>query len=51
MKNQLKEVYGRRVTPGAKIIMLVVIIFLGLHVAFTEGSHVDKKQAETTVVE
>jgi hypothetical protein len=51
MKNQLKEAYSRRVTPGVKIVMLIVIIFLGLHVAYTEGSRVDKNQIETTIVE
>jgi hypothetical protein len=51
MKNQLKEAYDRRITPGVKIFMLVVIVFLGLHLAYTEGNRVDRKQAETTVVE
>jgi hypothetical protein len=50
MKNKLKEVYSRRVTPGFRIVMLIVIVLLGLHVAYTEGNDVGKKQAETTIV-
>ncbi|MGC1240384.1 MAG: hypothetical protein WA874_02290 [Chryseosolibacter sp.] len=45
MENQLKHLYGRRTTPGVKILMLVVIIFLGLHLAFSEASHSDKNHA------
>jgi hypothetical protein len=51
MKNHLKESYDRRITPRVKIFMLVVILFLGLHLAYTEGNRADKKHAETTVVE
>ena len=51
MKNQLKDLYGRRTTPGVKILMLIFIIVLGLHLAFTEARHVDKKHmpADTSI--
>lgn len=39
MENLLRTSYGRRITPGVKIFTLIVIIFLGLRLAFTEGSH------------
>jgi hypothetical protein len=51
MKTQLKDIYGRRTTPGVKILMLVVIIFLGLHLAFGEASNDDKKHFDKTMVE
>jgi hypothetical protein len=51
MKNQLKDLYGRRITPGVKIIMLVAIIFLGMHLAFNEASHAGNKHADKMIVE
>jgi hypothetical protein len=51
MKKQLKDVYGRRITPGVKILMLVVIIFLGMHLAFNEASHGSNKHADKMIVE
>ena len=37
VENKLKELYGRRTTPGVKILVLVVVIILGLHLAFSEA--------------
>jgi hypothetical protein len=51
MKTHVKELYGRRITPVVRIFMLVVIIFLGLHLAFTGAGHDDQHHVETTIVE
>ena len=51
MKRQLKDIYGKRTTPGVKILMLVVIIFLGLHLAFGDASDGDQKHANKTIIE
>ena len=45
MENHLKDLYGRRMTPGVKIFMLIVVIFLGLHLAFSERDQSDKINA------
>lgn len=45
MKNQLKDLYGRRTTPGVKIFMLIVLIFLGLHLVFNKAVKSDKTHA------
>lgn len=50
MKNQLKDIYGRRITPNVKIFILVVIIFLGVSLAFTGPGHGDKKHADKVMV-
>jgi len=49
MNTELKNLYGRRITPGVRIIILVVLILLGLHLVFTEAKsgdwkHEDKQQ-------
>lgn len=41
MEDQLKELYGRRTTPGVKILMLIVVIFLGLHLVFSKAGQSD----------
>jgi hypothetical protein len=51
MKTQLKDLYGKRITPGVKIFMLVAIIFLGMHLAFKGASDADKSHTEKTMVE
>ena len=44
MENHLKDLYGRRTTPGVKILILIVVMFLGLHLVFSAGQG-DKAQA------
>ncbi len=51
MKNRLEDLYGRRITPGVKIFVLVVIIFLGMHLAFNGAGHSEKTHPDTTIVE
>jgi hypothetical protein len=51
MKNQLKHLYGRRITPNSKIFMLVVIVFLGLSLAFTGGEQENKNVPDKVMVE
>jgi hypothetical protein len=53
MKTQLNDLYGRRTTPGVKILTLVAIIFFGLDLACTverdgDKMHADKAQIEQT---
>ena len=50
MKYHLKEHYGRRITPGVRIFILVAIILLGLHLAFGAASHGEKKQTYNEMV-
>ena len=45
MENHLKDLYGRRTTPGVKIFMLIVVIFLGLHLVFSKAVQNDKTHA------
>jgi hypothetical protein len=51
MEHEMKHLYGRRITPGVKIFILIVTVFLGLGLAFTESVDADKKSPETEVVE
>lgn len=51
MENKMKHLYGRRITPGVKIFILIVIVLLGVSLAFTDGADADKKFPETEVVE
>ena len=45
MENQLKALYGRRTTPGVKIFMLIVVIFLGMILVFGKAGQSDKTHA------
>lgn len=45
MENHLKDLYGRRTTPGVKIFMLILIILLGLHLGFSKAVQSDKTHA------
>ena len=45
MENHLKDLYGRRTTPGVKIFMLILIILLGLHLVFSKAVQNDKTPA------
>jgi hypothetical protein len=47
---QLKNLYGRRITPAVKIFMLVVLIAFGLSLAFTSTSQVNKMHADEMIV-
>ena len=49
MHYQLKDNYGRRITPGVKIFILVAIIIFGLYLAFS-GTGLDDKKAHTEKV-
>ena len=51
MKAQLKDLYGRRVTPGVRIFILVVIIFLGLSLSFTSADRGNNKPTDKVMVE
>lgn len=43
MHYQLKDHYGRRITPGVKVFILVAIVIFGLYLAFGGTGHDDKK--------
>ena len=45
MENNLKTIYGKRTTPGVKILMLIVAIIFGLHLVFTQADQGDKTHA------
>ena len=51
MKTQLNDLYGRRTTPGVKILTLVAIIFFGLDLACTVERDGDKMHANKAQVE
>lgn len=51
MKNELKDLYGRRTTPNVKIFVLVVIILLGLNLAFNGGGASNQEQTDKVLVE
>jgi hypothetical protein len=52
MRHQLKHYYGRRITPGVKILILVAIVFFGLHLAFgASGYDARKTHADELIVE
>ena len=51
MNAHLKSLYGRRITPGVKIFMLVVVIFLGLHLSCAETRDGIKEHADKVMVE
>lgn len=47
----MKDLYGRRITPGVKIFILVVIVLLGVGLAFTEGGNGHVKNVDKIIVE
>ena len=51
MENRMKDLYGRRITPGVKIFILLVIVLLGLGLAFTDAGNGHVKNVETMIVE
>jgi hypothetical protein len=51
MESKMKDLYGRRITPGVKIFILVVIVLLGLGLAFTDARHGHHKNADKMIVE
>ena len=45
MQHQLKDLYGRRITSTAKLFILVVLILLGVHLAFGGKDRRDQSNA------